>query len=224
MGDKLVYSRYSPVPAQKDLSMGIETVRVCAIVDAFPGYSRYKEDGEENYMVICNLAAVTSKFSVTPYSVWIKLNEGDSAETFHQEAQAQGISFESWNSLEKNLTESKESSLIQITNTLFGIYRAMGMGIRKVYGIVFTEQLICFAGAVTAGGCLGMLASIMCIPLLAIVYLPKKHNISIQMHFLGMDILQIGVVLLGAAVVCFIVMLRILKNMKIAQALKMGED
>ena len=100
----------------------------------------------------------------------------------------------------------------------------MGMGIRKVYGIVFTEQLICFAGAVTAGGGLGMLASIMFIPLLAIVYLPKKHNISIQMHFLGMDLLQIGGVLLGAAVVCFIVMLRILKNMKIAQALKMGED
>lgn len=254
VGDKLVYSRYSPVPAQKDLCMGIETVRVCAVVDAFPGYSRYKEDGEENYMVICNLAAVTSKFSVTPYSVWIKLNEEESAETFRQEAQAQGITFESWNSLEENLTESKESSLIQITNTLFGIsflismiicvtgyliywimsiqsrellfgiYRAMGMGIRKVYGIVFTEQIICFAGAVTAGGCLGMLASIMFIPLLAIVYLPEKHNISIQMHFLGMDMLQIGAVLLVVAVACFGVMLRILKNMKIAQALKMGED
>ena len=69
-----------------------------------------------------------------------------------------------------------------------------------------------------------MLASIMFIPLLAIVYLPEKHNISIQMHFLGMDMLQIGAVLLVVAVACFGVMLRILKNMKIAQALKMGED
>lgn len=254
VGDKLVYSRYSPVSAEKETIMGMDSVTVCAIIDAFPGYSRYQEDGEENYMVICNLVDVTSKFTVTPYSVWIKLNEGESGEALRQAALEQGITFESWNSLEENLTESKESSLIQITNTLFklsffismvicvtgyliywimsiqsrellfGIYRAMGMGIRKVYGMVFTEQIICLAGAVTAGGILGMLASILFIPLLAIVYLPKKHNISIEMHFMGTDLLQIGAVLFLAAAVCFLVLLRILKNMKIAQALKMGED
>ena len=254
VGDKLIYSRYSPVLAAKDQSIGADTVKVSAIVDAFPGYNRYTEDGEENYMIICNLAAVTDKFSMTPYSVWVKLNEGDSADFLREMAEEQGISFTSWNSLEENLKESTGSSMIQITNILFqisflismiicvtgyliywimsiqsrellfGIYRAMGMGIKKVYGMVFTEQIICFAGAVTAGGAMGMLASVLFIPLLALVYLPEKHNISITMHFLGMDLLQIAAVLLVAAVICFVVLLRILKNMKIAQALKMGED
>ena len=254
VGDKLIYSRYSPVLAAKDQSIGADTVKVSAIVDAFPGYNRYQEDGEENYMIICNLAAVTDKFSMTPYSVWVKLNEGDSADFLREMAEEQGISFTSWNSLEENLKESTGSSMIQITNILFqisflismiicvtgyliywimsiqsrellfGIYRAMGMGIKKVYGMVFTEQIICFAGAVTAGGAMGMLASVLFIPLLALVYLPEKHNISITMHFLGMDLLQIAGVLLVAAVICFVVLLRILKNMKIAQALKMGED
>lgn len=254
VGDEFTYSRYSPVSFQQEQIMGVDTVKVCAIVEAFPGFDQYLEDGTENYLVVCNIASVIGEFGLTPYSVWGRLEEDVSASKVKENAETEGITFISWNALEENLEENQGSSLIQVTNTLFrisfiismiicvtgyliywvmsiqsrellfGIYRAMGMGIRKVYGMVFTEQLLCFMGALTAGGVLGMLASVFFIPLLAIVYLPQKHNVSIEMYFLGTDLLQTGAVLLVAAVGCFLVILRILKNMKIAQALKMGED
>jgi putative ABC transport system permease protein len=69
-----------------------------------------------------------------------------------------------------------------------------------------------------------MLATFLFAKLLAVVYLPEKHNVSIEVLMGGSDMIKLFLVVLAVLVICLLILRNLVKNMKIAQALKLGED
>lgn len=260
VGNMITYTRYNPAaPAEQIATVGAQVV---AIIDAFPGYEIYKygydEDGnatlEENYLVVGNYAQIVSQFDVLPYGVWMRLADGVDSGQIYKFMKDNYIGIEKWSAVDSEISKSRSSALIQITNgmftmsfiisilicvtgfliywimsirnreMLFGIYRAMGMRMSGIRKMLINEQIFGSLLPVIAGGGAGMLSTLLFARLIALVYLPEEHNIAVRIYMDMSDVIRILVIVLAAVIVCFIVIRRILKNMKIAQALKLGED
>lgn len=262
VGDTTQYTRYSPIVGREEQAIGTEKVTVCAIVDAFPGYERFSyienEDGSlslhENYLMVANFATVVDRFGLTPYQVWMKRAPGFSDTEVKVELERVGAQVTEWISVEEELSKSRNSAMIQVTNgmftmsflisllvcsvgfliywimsmknreLLFGVYRAMGMSMHKVNRMLVNEQIFGSLLPMIAGGGVGILGTILFTKLIALVYLPKEHNIAIHIVGYGSDMVKLFVVVLLMVLICFFVIRRILARMKIAEALKLGED
>lgn len=106
----------------------------------------------------------------------------------------------------------------------FGIYRAMGMRMREVKAMLLNEQIFLSFLPLLAGAGIGITATAMFVRLISIIYLPQKHNIGVNVYIYQSDMLELAGVLFVAVAVCYVVISRLLKSMKIAQALRLGED
>ena len=106
----------------------------------------------------------------------------------------------------------------------FGIYRAMGMRMREVKAMLLNEQIFLSFLPLLAGAGIGITATAMFVRLISIIYLPQKHNIGVNVYIYPYDMLELTGVLFVAVAVCYVVISRLLKSMKIAQALRLGED
>lgn len=209
---------------------------------------------QERYLIVANYASVVDHFAVTPYSVWMRLSDGASVKDVTAFLEQHGISPVAFTAMEEEIADSKNSALIQITNgmftmtflisilvcsvgfltywimsirsreLLFGIYRAMGMRMKEIHRMLINEQIFSSVLPIAAGGGIGMLGTWLFVKLIALVYLPRKHNIDIRIQIYGVDMAKLFCVILAVVLVCFFVIRRLLKNMKIAQALKLGED
>lgn len=208
----------------------------------------------ENYLVVGNYAQVINDFDMFPYSVWMRLAEGTETENIREWLEQKAVSVEKWSSVDEKISESRSSALIQITNGMFtvsfiisilicvtgfliywimsiknremqlGIYRAMGMRMSGIRKMLANEQIFGSLLPVFAGGGAGMLSTFLFARLIALVYLPESHNIAVRIFTDISDVIKIFAVVLAAVIVCFAVIRQLIKNMKIAQALKLGED
>lgn len=260
VGDVISYGRYGGLESS-DTVTAVKDVTVCAIVDGFPGYERYRYDKSSNgnytesecYLLVTNYADEISTFGVMPYQVWMRLSEDGSPEQVAAVLEDLGKDL-TIESMEEEIESSRSSSLFQITNglftmsflistlvccvgfliyqimslknreLLFGIYRAMGMRMGELRMMLVNEQLFGTVLAILAGGVAGALSTILFVHLIVLVYLPQKHNIAIRLIVYGTDLAKLFVVVLAIMVICFGIIRILLKNMKIAQALKLGED
>lgn len=259
-GDKITYSRYSPLD-KKVTYISAELV-VCGVVDAFPGFeSTYYELSEggsleekQRFLVVANYTNIVNKCHQTPYSVWMKLPPQADASTIIDAINQKGLILKDTINLSEDIKNKQDSAMIQITNGMFsvgfvisllicavgfliywiltirerelfyGIYRAMGMSMREIVKMLMTEQIFSSFLAVLSGFGVGMLTTVLFTKLLATVYLPQKHNLPIEMVIKGSDAVKIVAIICVTFLLCFIVMRRIIRNMNIAKALKMGED
>ena len=208
----------------------------------------------EQYLVIANYATVEDAFGRTPYSIWIKKARGVSEEEIRRTLEEQGTALTKWESLAEKLEESRRSAVLQVTNgmftlsfllsiwiccagfliywilsmksreLLFGVYRAMGMTMGQLNTMLLQEQLFGSLLPVLAGGAAGILGSALFGKLIAVLYLPQAHNIPIKVVFYSPDLWKLAAVLLAVAVLCYFILRKILATMKIAEALKLGED
>ncbi len=262
VGDMTQYARYSPLENEKDQQIGSQKTKVCAIVDAFPGYERFQyveeEDGtlslSEQYLIVANYATVADRFGLTPYSVWMSRAPGVSDAAIADYLDKAGTRVTEWTSVTEQVAKSRNSAMIQVTNgmftmsflisilicsvgfliywimsiknreLLFGVYRAMGMPLRQINRMLLNEQIFGSLLPILAGGGAGVLGTLLFAKLIALVYLPKEHNIALHIVGYGSDLMKLFAVILLVVLICFLVIRRILAGMKIAEALKMGEE
>lgn len=262
IGDMITYSRYSLKSKTDEDCLGMAVGKICAIVDAFPGYRQYSyprtAEGEvsevEQYLVVANIAEVDRIFSTTPYEIWMKLADGREGSQVSDFVQEQGITLAMWDEMEEDIRKNKDSALVQITNglftisflvsllictvgfllyqimslkrreLLFGIYRAMGMRIGELRLMLFNEQIFTSFLSILTGGAAGALSTWLFARLIALAYLPQKHNIPIHCCVYYGDMAKLFTVVLGAVVICFGILRTLLQRMDITQALKLGED
>ena len=69
-----------------------------------------------------------------------------------------------------------------------------------------------------------MAATALFVRLISIIYLPKKHTIPINVCIDRVDMAELAALLLAVIFVCLAVISRLLKSMKISQALRLGDD
>lgn len=209
---------------------------------------------KENYLLVANYATVVNTFGMTPYSVWMKTEIGVTEEEITSALEEQKIGYSDISSIEKRVADMKNSSMIQITNgmftisflvsviictvgfliywilsirqreLLFGIYRAMGMSMKEVNKMLINEHLYSSLLAGIAGAVTGILATALFGELMALAYLPKKHNVPLEIFVDGKDMISLAVIILAVFLLCLIILRHIISGLKIAQALKMGED
>ena len=207
---------------------------------------------QDSYLIVANYGQVVSTFGLTPYEVWYR--QAFSAEELRALAGEKDMELLSVQSVKDELIRSKNDASVQVTNGLLtisflvililcmtgflihwiltikkrelmlGIYRAMGMKMKEVRIMLIHEQIFSSLTAILAGAGVGFLASQLYIPLLMIVYLPKKHALSFEVTSTVTDMARIGGALFVMLFVCFGVLAAVVSKMKIAQALKLGED
>lgn len=225
---------------------------VYAIVDYWPTFNPYEESSK--YFIVANLDYVQAQTAMYPYQIWYKKSAGATSSEVYADMEDRSMMLQSLNDLSVDVTEAKNDPLLQGTNgamtlgfvvtmaismigfiiywilsiqsrTLqFGILRAMGMSGKRVMGMLAFEQLLISGVAIFVGLLIGGLMSELFVPLLGVVYGATDMVPPFQVVAQRSDYIKLYTVV-GAMLASGCVLLGVLvSKIKIAQAIKLGED
>ena len=209
---------------------------------------------QQQYMIVTNYAYTVNVFGITPYEIWMKKADNTKLSDINEYLVNQNIAVASTVGTDEEVEKARSMAMVQITNGLFslsflisillctvgfliywitamkqrgllyGIYRAMGMSMQEVSRMLLYEQSFSSLLAGIFGCLIGFVASLLYTNLLAVVYLPEKHNIALQTMWSHLDIVRMLAIVVGMVVVCLVVLRRQIRKSDILQAIKMGED
>ena len=108
--------------------------------------------------------------------------------------------------------------------TSFGIYRAMGISVKEINRMLLWEVLGISLTGIIAGALSGGLTTVLFIDIFATVYLPERHNIPLDIYVDANDMIRLGIIFISAFVISFVIIKRIIRNLRITEVLKLGED
>ena len=106
----------------------------------------------------------------------------------------------------------------------FGIYRAMGMRMREILTMLLNEQLCISVLSIAVGAAVGHLAAKLYMPLIQIAYASSDSYLPLRTSVDVSDTLRLLVIVAVMLIACMAILFTIIRRMKIAQALKLGED
>lgn len=208
----------------------------------------------DNYLIVANYATVVNNCYLTPYQIWMSAEGIHDVNEIQNCLEDNGIKLTSITIQNDEIQKQRNSAMIQITNGMFsigfiisllictvgfliywvltikeremlyGIYRAMGMSMGEIIKMLIIEQIFSSIFAAISGGMVGVIATLLFSKLISVVYLPRKHNLPIEIFFEIEDILKIIIIICITFGICFCVMSRTVRKMDITKALKMGED
>lgn len=208
---------------------------------------------KNHYLVVASFDMMTSTLGSMPYERWIKNKDGNGY--IYDFTEKNHIAYESFADAKNEIIKMKNDPMIQETNglltieflvallicgvgflifqimsikereLLFGVYRAMGMTMGEVKGMIVLEQLFSSVPAVIFGVLSGMIAAWAYVPLIEVAYVSdtvKSLPTRIVQEF--SDMTQLAVSIICMFVICMMIIMRNIKKLKIAQALKLGEE
>ena len=206
----------------------------------------------ENYLVVGNLNYMQASWGVLPYQVWLK--NKNSSEYIYKFAEENDVTFKSFSDMSQVLVKRKNDAVLQGTNGIFtvgfivalvlctvgfliywilsvrsrelqfGIFRAMGMSMGDIIHMLINEHLFISGGSILAGVVTGILTARLFIPLIMIAYSSSDYSIPLRIINDPGDFIRLGVIIGLMILVCLMILGVIIRGMKIAQALKLGED
>ena len=206
----------------------------------------------ENYLVVANLSQIQSSWGVLPYQIWIK-NRDDSG-YLYEFIEEQGVRLTTLKDSAAMLVEIKNDPVLQGTNGIltvgfivvlllcsvgfliywilsirsrslqFGIFRAMGMSMREVLSMLVNEQVFISGSAIAVGALVGNLASRLYMPLIQLAYAASDNALPLEVVNLPEDNVRLFAVIGMVMLICMVVLGAMISRLKIAQALKLGED
>ena len=210
----------------------------------------YRE--ESNYLIVANLSQVQSAWGVKPYQVWIR--NADSGDYLYEFAEENHVSYRIFRDSEAELVEKKNDPVLQGTNGIltvgfivvlilcsvgfliywilsiqsrslqFGIFRAMGMSMREVITMLLNEQLYISGLSIAVGALVGGLTAKLYMPLIQIAYAASDSALPLELISRASDNVRLFAVIGMVILVCMVILGGLISRMKIAQALKLGED
>ena len=203
-------------------------------------------------MVVAHLSAIQEKVGVFPYEMW--LNMDGKTDTVYDFINERGIKLTKFvDAVERKEAIGREA-LFQGTNgiltmsfitillicgigyiiywtlsirsreLLFGIFRAMGMGKNEVIHMLVNEQVLTGVVAILFGLVIGWISSRMFVPIIQIAYSATDRSLPLELITRDSDIIRLLVIIGIVFVACLAVLIKQVYNMKISQALKLGED
>ena len=205
-----------------------------------------------NYLVVANLSQVQAECGVTPYEVWIKTN--GSTDFIYDFAEENGLTFTRFRDASAELVEMKNDPVLQGTNGIltvgfivvlllcavgfliywvlsiqsrtlqFGIFRAMGLSMREILTMLLNEHLFISGLSIVTGAAVGKLTAKLYMPLIQLAYAASDNALPLQVVSRNGDMARIAIVVGVMLAVCLTVLGVLISRMKIAQALKLGED
>ena len=207
----------------------------------------------EQYLIVANFDLLTNYFGKVPYEIWIKNQAGSSY--LYDFTEKNELSFLKFEDTTNEIVKMKNDPVVQETNGLltisflisivvcfvgflisqitsmrarelmFGIYRAMGLGLKDILGMLIKEQLLSSFFAIMMGIAVGFLASYLYIPLIEIAYSAGGEiRLPASVICKSVDMLRLLVVISTMLFCCVFIIGKIITTMKISQALKLGEE
>lgn len=210
----------------------------------------YKET--KTHLIVAHLQQLQSVMGVQPYQIWIR--NRDSSAYLYDFAQKGNVTFTTFEDASARLIEKKNDPILQGTNgiltvgfivvlllcsvgfliywvlsiqsraLLFGIFRAMGMTMREVFSMLINEQIFISGISIAVGAVVGQLTATLYMPLIQLGYAASDNALPLEVVSLPQDSIRLFVVIGAVMLVCMIVLGALISHMKIAQALKLGED
>ena len=203
--------------------------------------------------MIANLNYLQTKWGMQPYQIWMK-NKTDSSQFIYDFAASTGTAFTYFYDTNAQLIALKNDPVFQATNGIltvgfivvlalcsvgfliywilsirsrqlqFGIFRAMGMTMREILGMLVTEQVFLSILSMVVGALVGRLAGRLYVPMIQMAYSSTDQLIPLEVTSAVSDEMKLYAVVIVVMIVCMLILGRIIKSIKIAQALKLGED
>ncbi len=234
---------------------------IYGFVDYWPTYSATttvrESDGTEretdNLLIVANLPYLQAQWGVTPYQVWLRMKDGDTAPAYEL-IERQKISLTEFHDQTADLISMKNDPAIQGTNGIltvgfvvalvlcavgfliywilaiqnralqFGIFRAMGMSMGEIILMLFNEQLYVSGMSIAVGVGAGLLGSRLYVPLVQLAYVKAATPLPLEVSLGGSDVIRLLIAVLVVVALCMCILGTIIRKLKIAQALKLGED
>jgi len=106
----------------------------------------------------------------------------------------------------------------------FGVFRAMGMKLQKVIGMIVYEQIMICVTAIAVGIVVGGITSDLYVPMLRMVYNIEQQAIPFLIVASRSDYYKIYATVGAMLALGVAILSRIISGIKITQALKLGED
>jgi len=113
---------------------------------------------------------------------------------------------------------------IQSRSLQFGIFRAMGMSMREVLTMLINEQVFISGLSIAVGALVGHLTAKLYMPLIQLAYAASDSAVPLEVISLQSDSVRLFSVVGAVMLVCMFILGALVSRMKIAQALKLGED
>jgi putative ABC transport system permease protein len=106
----------------------------------------------------------------------------------------------------------------------FGIFRAMGMSVQKIIGLLACEQVLISGIAILVGIIIGGITSDLFVPLLQLVYSAAQQVPPFKVVAAREDYIKIYIMVLFMLSIGLSILGMIISKIKIHQAIKLGED
>ena len=253
VGDYISYCR-PDVDEEKSISLKVVAIVDCFPGYNTYSYEEDKDGNiseVQKGLIVVNYAALVGDYGTQPYDIWMKTSNPKAIKTFLDKEK---IDYDTFVIREETLEKNRGNSLVQVTNGMFtisffitilvcfvgfilywimemkqrqlqyGIYRSVGMKMKDIWRILITEQILSSAVPIIFSVVLGIATMFMFAPIILVMYIPEKSNVPSMLYMSGADIGRILVILLVMLLSCLFILVRQIKNMKITQALKLGED
>lgn len=206
----------------------------------------------DRFMIVANLSKIQAVDGVLPYYVWLDVK--GSTQPVYDFIGDNKMKLDYFTDSYADILSLKNEPVIQGTNGIltvsfivvlllcgvgflifwvlsirsralqFGIFRAMGMSMKEILIMLFGEQLFITGSSLIAGVLIGLAGSYLYIPLIQIAYGSADSVIPLSIEPAVSDLVKIFVVVAIIIGVCMVVLGNIIKDIKISQALKLGED
>ena len=208
---------------------------------------------QAQYLAVVNLGHLQTVWGARPYEVWMSTNAG-SHRFFFEFSTENDLRILSYTDTISNINLSRLNPVVQGTNGIltlnflitllicfvgfliywilsirsrvlqFGIFRAMGMRMKDIFGILIKEQILITLSAIAIGTVVGELTARMFVPLIQISFSAVDQIIPLVVVMDWRDYGTIFAVVGSMIFVCLIVLGIYISRIKVAQALKLGED
>ncbi|MCX7922801.1 MAG: ABC transporter permease [Clostridia bacterium] len=212
-----------------------------------------KEQGEPN-LVVANLQYVQDHLALEPYDVWLKMKPEATSKQLYDSLKEKKIDFSSLTDSRQELIKLKNnpfqlaingaltlgfviSGLVCFLGFLlywvlsinsrtlqFGIFRAIGLSVRRLNSMMIWEQALTSGAAMIMGLVIGLVASRLFVPFFQVAFdaasqVPPFRVISYASDRMNIYILTGITLILGLLTLWFL-----LSRIKINQAIKLGEE
>ena len=205
----------------------------------------------DNYLCVVNFNSAYSLFDIEPYEIWVKTNNTAGIYDFISDKKIKASEIDD---TVIQAEEIKEDPFFQVTSgmltitfiivlilsiigfmiywitsiksreLIFGIYRAMGLSMREIANMLLIEHTFGSVLPILFGIFTGVFSARLFVPLILLAYSPSYSTLKTVIITSGLDMIRIGLCVIVMLILCFMVIRHILSTMKIAQALKLGED
>lgn len=205
-------------------------------------------------LVVANLQYIQDNMSLEPYDIWIKLKPGAETADLYSDIGKRRLEVKKLVNMKEELIKLKNdpfqlgingaltlgfiicvivcligfiiywSLSIRARELQFGIYRAMGIHMRELIGMLAYEQVLISGTSVLAGVLVGKLTSRLFIPFFQLSYSSYEQVPPFRIVFYLSDHLKLYILTGGMLVTGLAILGLLVSRIRMAQALKLGEE